>query len=85
MPKHASTAKELRAMTPADLQKEVAQQRNAVAKMRIGVALRSQKDTAEFNRAKRQLARQLTILGQASDTTELKKKAKTPTVPAPNN
>ncbi len=85
MAKHVSTAKELRAMTPSDLQKEVTEQRNAVAKMRIGVALKSQKDTAEFNRAKRQLARQLTIQKQGSTATELKTKAKTPTVPAPNN
>jgi ribosomal protein L29 len=85
MPKHVSTAKELRSMSAQDLRRDIAEQRSSVAKMRIGVTLKSEKNTASYSRAKKQLARQLTILRQIEQTESLKTQPKTPKVPAPNN
>jgi ribosomal protein L29 len=85
MAKHASTSAELNALSVADLHKEIAEQRGAIGKMRMGLALRSHKDTASFKTAKKQLARMLTALRQKDESKGLKKNATTATVPAPKS
>lgn len=81
----ASTT-ELRKMSVADLRKEVSEKRAEVAKLHIGVQMKTEKDTAKFAREKKHLARLLTILvekesGEESAKT-LKSSQKTSTVPA---
>ena len=83
MSKNATTT-ELRKMSPADLRKEVEEKRAIVAKMRMGVALQAEKDTAKYRREKRMLARLITVLGQVekSAAKPLKDASKSSTVPA---
>lgn len=57
-----STLTELRNMQAADLQKEAADKRMNIAKMRLGLELRSEKDAALYRREKKDLARILTVL-----------------------
>lgn len=61
MSQHITTT-ELRKMTPQDLSKEIGEKRGSIAKMRIAVAMRTQKDTAQYRREKKDLARMLTVL-----------------------
>lgn len=81
MPKHASNTAELRSMSAEDLQKEIKELRLEIAKKRLNVHVGSEKDTASFARAKKQLARTLTVLKQV-ETSALNKEAKTSTMPA---
>jgi ribosomal protein L29 len=60
MPKTVSSA-ELRKMSAQDLQKEIMEKRLEVSKMKLGVEQRSHKDTAQFRRERKHLARLLTI------------------------
>jgi ribosomal protein L29 len=83
MPKHVTTTVELRAMSAADLRKDIAELRNEVAKKRLDVQTRSEKDTAAYTRSKKQLARALTVLAQIEQSAPLNKKPKTSKVPAP--
>ena len=53
---------ELRNMPLTDLRREVRAQRLLVAKLRLGVHMQKEKDTARYQREKKQLARMLTIL-----------------------
>ena len=53
---------ELRNMPVSDLRKEVMNQRNIVAKMHLGIEMSKEKDTARYQREKKQLARMLTVL-----------------------
>ncbi len=53
---------ELRNMTPADLQKEIVKQENAVVQLRLTVKLGKEKDSAKYIREKKQLARMKTVL-----------------------
>lgn len=77
-------AKELRNMSATDLAAEVAQLRQDLAKQRMGIAVRSEKDTARYARGKRQLARLLTVLGEKKKSAPaLKKAASSATVSAP--
>lgn len=80
MSKLASTI-ELRAMQKADLLKEIAEQRDSVAKLRMQIELKSEKDTAKHRRQKRYLARLLTVAGESKESA-LQPSAKTPRVPA---
>ena len=79
------TPAELRNMQTDELQKEIRGKRLHNAKMQIEVRLGSQKDTAQFRRDKRELARLLTIVrekelkGEAQP--QLKAKPKTRTMP----
>lgn len=59
---NTTTIKELRNMNDADLRKDVRTQENAVVKLRLGVQLGSEKDSAKYQRAKKQLARMKTVL-----------------------
>ncbi len=85
MAKHTTKSAELRALSVEDLRKEVTEQRGAVAKMHMGISLRSHKDTASFKREKKQLARMLTALRQNESSKALKTEAKTATVSAPKS
>ena len=76
MATHAS-ATELRNMPVDELRKEIDRRRLDVAKARLSIGMRTQKDTAQFRRDKRAFARMCTVL------TELKKKPTTSTVSAP--
>jgi ribosomal protein L29 len=91
-----STLKELRNMQTADLRKEVEQKRVVVAKMRLGLEMRSEKDSALYRREKRELARILTVLGEKQGSepapakattgkTPLKKASKSRKVAAPRH
>lgn len=66
---NTTTTKELRNMTPADLQKDIRTQEHSVVKLRLGVQMGSEKDSAKYVRAKKQLARMKTALND-SQTTE---------------
>jgi len=56
----------MRKMQMSDLQSEASDLRGSIAKMSMGLALRSEKDSAEFRRQKRSLARLLTIMHEKS-------------------
>lgn len=76
-------AKELRNMSAADLASEAKALRLELAKQRMGIELKSEKDTARFARGKRQLARILTVLREKDAAPALKKKGSSATVSAP--
>lgn len=59
-----TTIKELQNMTPKDLLKEVSEQENMVVKLRLGVKLGKEKDSAKYVRERKQLARMKTVLTQ---------------------
>jgi len=59
---NTTTTKELNNMTPADLQKDIRTQEHEVVKLRLGVQMGSEKDSAKYVRAKKQLARMKTAL-----------------------
>lgn len=61
MSTHLSTYGELEAMPKEDLGKEIVTQRAIVRKMRLGILLNKEKDTAKYRRERRQLARMLTV------------------------
>lgn len=60
-------------MQEKDLAKEIRDQQNLVVKLRMGVKMQKEKDSAKYIRAKKQLARMKTVLN------ELKNKATEPT------
>jgi ribosomal protein L29 len=74
---HHATPAELRNMQAADLQKELHSKQMTVAKMRLGLELRSEKDSALYRREKREIARIMTVLTEKLKTapTEPKKTA----------
>lgn len=88
----AHTAAEMRKMQASDLRNEIAAKRAAIAKMKLGLAMRSEKDSAAFRRHKKELARLLTVsaeqavsaapVAKKSEKSALKDSAKTSTVPA---
>ncbi len=55
------TIKELRTMTSEDLRTEIRDQETAVLKLRLGVKLGKEKDSAKYIRERKQLARMKTI------------------------
>lgn len=86
---------ELLSTPTVDLSKDVTMQRMLVRRMRLGIELKKEKDTARYQHEKRQLARMLTALKvlqdkggktgavqPGTDTVELKSKPKTRKVPA---
>lgn len=74
-----TSAPEMRKMQMSDLLKEISDLRGSIAKMSMGLALRSEKNSAEFRRQKRSLARLLTIVAE-KNTQEpaMEKKASSP-------
>ena len=55
---------ELRRMQIKDLLGEIRAQEHTVSKLRLGVKLRKEKDTAKYRGEKRQLARMCTVLAE---------------------
>jgi ribosomal protein L29 len=84
-----STSAELRKMNQDDLRKEISEKRLEVAKQKMGLELRSEKDTAKYRREKRHIARLLTIENESKKVSEkstksaLKAKRKTSKVSTP--
>ncbi len=72
------TIKELRAMQAKDLLAEIAEQANVLAKMRIDVALRSEKDTAKLRRLRRAIAQMNTVLVEKNSSATVSAPAKSP-------
>jgi ribosomal protein L29 len=83
--------KDIRAMQQNDLVNEIEQKRTSLAKMRLGLEMRSFKDSAQFRRGRKELARMLTVLGTkevsapVSEKTALKAKPKKAKVSAPRS
>ncbi len=76
-----STIIELRSMSQADLHKEILAKKSVVGKMRLGIQMRTEKDSARYLREKRDLARMLTAMNEKKRALP---KASTPaTLPAP--
>ncbi|MBT4119429.1 MAG: 50S ribosomal protein L29 [Candidatus Peribacter sp.] len=71
-----TTIKELNKMSPEDLRKEVIAQENTVVKLRLGVKLGKEKDSAKYIREKKQLARMKTVQSSVSSLPTEAKKAK---------
>ena len=73
---------DLRNMTLKELQGEIARQQGLVRKMRMGITLGREKNSAGYRREKRQLARMSTVeTGKRKE--ELSGKPKTRTLPPP--
>jgi len=79
-----STTTELRNMQISELEKDLQEKKLIVAKMRLDVDMRSQKDTAQYKKEKKQVARIQTIITQKkAEGMGLKTEKKTATVRAP--
>ena len=75
---HNITSAELTTMTADELTREIAMHRGAVAKMRMGITMNTEKDTARYRREKKSLARMLTALALKKTVPKPEKAAKTP-------
>jgi ribosomal protein L29 len=64
-------------MSSDELRREVSDRRVHLQKMRLGIGLGKEKDTAKYQREKRELARMLTALHSHKDTLKKTKKAST--------
>lgn len=85
---------ELRNMQEKDLQGEIMSQKALVAKLKMGIQLQKEKDSAKYQREKKTLARMETVLSEkngsknsavSSDSPKskgLRKKAKSSKLPA---
>ncbi len=76
-------------MSPVDLRTEIRAHEALVRKMRLGIELNKEKDTAKYRRERKALARMKAALAQLPEAPktqkpELKKSAKARTVPAPS-
>ena len=71
---NTTTTKELNNMTAADLQSDIRTQEHAVVKLRLGVQMGSEKDSAKYVRAKKQLARMKTAQSNAENISQSTKK-----------
>ena len=78
---NTTTTKELDVMNEVDLRKEIRAQELAVVKLRLGVQMGSEKDSAKYIRAKKQLARMKTSLSQRKNVSQDAKKS----VSSPNS
>ncbi|MCA9370850.1 MAG: 50S ribosomal protein L29 [Candidatus Peregrinibacteria bacterium] len=72
-----TTTKELRNMTPEDLAKEIRAQEGEVVKLRLGVKLGKEKDSAKYVRQKKQLARMKTVYSETVQTGQKEQKKNT--------
>lgn len=59
-----ATTTELRSMQIADLRHELAAHRAIVRKMRLGIHMSKEKDTAKYRREKKALARMTAVMGE---------------------
>ena len=76
------TTTELRNMQVADLERDIAAQQAMVRKLRLGIQMNKEKDSAKYRREKRSLARLQTVLTEKKKQGSLLPKAKKSTVPA---
>ena len=60
--------KELRNMQVADLRRDVACQRELMAKLSLGIKLQKEKGTAKLKRERKSLARMMTALNERNET-----------------
>ncbi|MBI3331557.1 hypothetical protein HYZ99_01195 [Candidatus Peregrinibacteria bacterium] len=63
------TTKELRNSQVTDLERDVRAQQSLVAKLRMGIKLQKEKDSAKYKREKKTLARMMTVLTEKRETT----------------
>jgi len=75
---------ELRAMQAADLLRELKEQELLVEKMRLGIQMKKEKDTARYVREKKQLVRMKAELAQKARG-QLHTSSKASTVSAPQS
>lgn len=61
-----TTMTELRKMTLKDLHREVTSLQAAIGKLRMGMVMKKEKNTAHYQREKKQLARLMTALTEKS-------------------
>ena len=61
---------ELRALQVADLLREIAHQETLVVKLRMGVKMGMEKDSAKYVRERKQLARMKTVMSEKSQKDE---------------
>lgn len=73
-----TTTTELRKMTAADLAKEIRALEGEVVKLRLGVKLGKEKDSAKYVRQRKQLARMKTVYSEVSASKEEKKSVSSP-------
>ncbi len=65
-----TTITELKTMQLHDLRKEILTQENTVLKLRIGVTLGKEKDSARYIRERKQLARMKTVYTETTQKTQ---------------
>ena len=61
---HIASISELRNMNLSDLNREAKGQYALTAKMRLGINMKKEKDTALYRKEKKQLARLMTVLNE---------------------
>ncbi|MBI3619395.1 50S ribosomal protein L29 [Candidatus Peregrinibacteria bacterium] len=84
------TTSDLRNMQKEDLVREIRSHRMTLRKMRLGIRMKKEKDTAKYRSEKRTLARMLTILTTLQNrpkktSTVLPKKASSSSISAPQS
>ena len=65
---------ELRNMQEKDLWGEIVTQKSLVAKMKIGIELQKEKDTAKYRREKKTLSRMMTVLSEKNQKSQQSQK-----------
>lgn len=83
MPKHSVTIAELLKMSEAELRQEIRSHRSLLQQKRMAIRLSKEKDTAQYQRDRRQVACMETALTMIR-TKALKPATKSSTVPAPS-
>ena len=68
-----TTIKELRKMQPEDLLKEITAQQTLVVKLRLGVKLGNEKNSAKYIAERKQLARMKTVYNEREEAVAEKK------------
>jgi len=68
--------KELKNMPLEDLLREVKEQSAVIAKLRLGIKMNKEKDSAKYKREKKQLARMKTVLNEKEGVSNVNDKTK---------
>lgn len=66
--------KELKNMPIEDLLREIKEQSAVVAKLRLGVKMNKEKDSAKYKKEKKQMARMKTIINEKNQKNQKKQK-----------
>lgn len=84
---HKTSTTELRRMTMDDIEREIRAKQMTVAKMRLGLKIGSEKDSARYKRERKQLAQLRTVqrdkMEEKGKKGLLKTKRSSGTLPAP--